>query len=172
MAIFFDKKNRRQFLLGSGKSMLLLPMLPSMLPKEAIAQAAEVPTRLMTFWVNHNNLFSMWMNQGLATQDVGTDGIKEATLSSLSSMGDVSSVLNANIYNSLRMSDQLTFVSGYDSQSGSAHGNFGLACGEGRYSEGGYPTFDSVVERSSIYPEGTPPTIQKAIRISLGGSSY
>ena len=172
MGIFFDKKNRRQFLLGTGKSMLLLPMLPSMMPKELRAQATAAPARLMTFWANHNNLFSMWMNRALATGDVGADGIKEVTLSSLSSMADVSSVLNASIYNSLRMSDQLTFLSGYDSQGGSAHGNFGLACGEGRYSEGGYPTFDSVVERSSIYPEGTPVTTQKAIRISIGGERF
>lgn len=171
MGIKYDKTTRRQFLIGSGKSLLALPILPSLLPREALAQATQAPTRMMLFWMDHNNLFSMWMNQNRATQPVGSDGVREVLLSSLNSMDEVSNVMNASIYNSLRNRDLLTFVAGYGSQGGSAHGNFGFACGRGRNSDGGYPTVDSIVERSGLYSDNTPASVQKAIRttVSHGG---
>ena len=39
MGIYYNKKSRRQFLVGSGKTLLALPLLPSLLPRTAWGQS-------------------------------------------------------------------------------------------------------------------------------------
>jgi len=174
MSIKFCKKTRRQFLMGTGKSILALPLLPSLLTKEAFAQSMTVPRRLMFFYMDHGNINEIWPNKNLATQAVGSSGARERLLSSIGTNLQVSPVFRNARYASLINSNLLTILRGFDvaANAGPAHGNFQLACGEGRNSEGNYPSIDSIFEASStLYPAGTTgANVRKALRASLGGT--
>jgi len=172
MSIVYCKKTRRQFLLGSGKSLLALPLLPSLLPREA--WAAPAPRRTMLFWFDHNNLFEMWPARSAATTAVGSSGARQVALRSIANVTASTSVLSNARYTSLKNADQLTILRGFDnSVEEGGHGNYALACGEGRESNGNYPTLDTVMEASTtLYPTGTPISTQKAIRINLEGSVF
>ncbi|CAE78633.1 DUF1552 domain-containing protein [Bdellovibrio bacteriovorus] len=173
MSMYYCKKTRRQFLVGSGKTLLALPLLPSLMPVEAFAQAATPPKRLMMFWFDHGNLNAMWPARSLATTAVGSSGSKEVLLRSLGSTSSFSSVLNNPLYDTLKNSDQLTIVRGLDASVrwGSAHGNFPVASAQDRNSEGGFPSIESVLESSkTLYPDSTPAYVRKAIRVGLLGA--
>jgi hypothetical protein len=174
----YCKKTRRQFLVGAGKTLLAIPLLPSLLPSEAYAQAAIAQKRMMMFWFDHGNLNLMWPARNLATTAIGTSGAKEVLLRSLGATSAFSTVLNNPRYESLKNADQLTIVRGLDASAayGSAHGNFPLAQAMDRNSEGGFPTIDTVFEASkTLYPDSTPANVRKAIRVDLlvgGGLFY
>lgn len=171
--MYYCNKSRRQFLVGAGKTLLALPLLPSLLPAEAYAQSAVAPKRIMMFWFDHNNLNVMWPNKALATSAIGTSGSKEVLLRSLGSTSAFSTVLNNARYESLKNADQLTIIRGLDASIayGSSHGNFPLAQAMDRNSEGGYPTIDTVFEQSkTLYPDSTPANVRKAIRVDLLGA--
>lgn len=178
MSMVYCNKSRRQFLVGAGKTLLALPLLPSLLPAEAYAQSTVAPKRMMMFWFDHNNLNLMWPNKNVATTSVGSGGVKEALLRNLGTVNSFSTVLNNARYESLKNADQLTFVRGLDASIvfGSSHGNFPLAQAQDRNSEGGYPTIDTVFEASkTLYPDSTPANVRKAIRVDLlaaGGLFY
>lgn len=171
MSIKFCKKTRRQFLQGAGKSMLAVPFLPSLLSREALAQVASAPKRLMLFHMDHGNINEIWPSRSVATQSVGSSGANEILLRSLGNNLAVSPVFRNARYGSLLNSDQMTIVRGFDmgSDSGPAHGNQFLSCAEGRYSDGNFPTMDSILENSStLYPAGsTGPNVRKALRASV-----
>jgi Protein of unknown function (DUF1552) len=171
MSIVYNRFNRRQFLLGTGGAVLTLPLLPSLLPSQARAQAMATPPRMMLFVFEHNPRTHLWPQRSVATTAVGSAGMREAMVRSIGSLGPV--LTNAR-YDSLRQSDQLTFLRGFNTEQayGPGHGNYGLACGAGRNSEGGYPSIESVVETSrTVYPTSTPSNVTKAVRISLNGDS-
>jgi hypothetical protein len=173
MSIKFCKKTRRQFLQGTGKSLLALPLLPSLLTKEAFAQTVTVPKRLMMFYMDHGNLNELWPAKNLATQSVGGSGAREVLMRNIGNNLAVSPVFRNARYASLITNNQVSMLRGFDTAIayGPAHGNFSLACAEGRNSEGNFPTIDSVLEASStLYPSTTTAAnVRKAIRASLGG---
>jgi Protein of unknown function (DUF1552). len=173
MSIYYCNKSRRQFLIGAGKTMLALPLLPSLMPIEAFAQSTVAPKRLMMFWFDHNNLNELWPAKNLATTSVGSGGVKEVLLRGIGNASTVSRVLNNPRYQSLMTNDQITMLRGLDTSVvfGSSHGNFPLAAAAGRNSEGNYPTIESVLEASkTLYPDGTSATVRKAIRVNLLGA--
>lgn len=173
MSMYYCKKSRRQFLIGAGKTMLALPLLPSLMPVEAFAQSTEAPRRLMMFWFDHNNLNLMWPQKSSAVTAVGTSGAKEVLLRNLGSTSAFSTVLNNARYESLKNADQLSIIRGLDASIvfGSSHGNFPLAQAMDRNSEGAYPTIDTVLEASkTLYPDSTPASVRKAIRVDLLGA--
>lgn len=177
MSMVYCKKTRRQFLVGAGKTLLAIPLLPSLLPAEAYAQSAIAQKRLMMFWFDHGNLNLMWPAINSATTQIGTSGSKEVLLRSLGSTSAFSTVLNNPRYESLKNADQLSIIRGLDASAmGAAHGNFALAQAMDRNSEGGFPTIDTVLEASkTLYPDSTLLNVRKAIRIDLagaGGSFY
>ncbi|MBS1971775.1 MAG: DUF1552 domain-containing protein [Bdellovibrionales bacterium] len=170
MSIYYCNKSRRQFLIGAGKTLLALPLLPSLMPAEAYAQSTIAPKRLMMFWFDHGNLNALWPAVTSATTAIGTSGAKEVLLRNLGAASTISPVLNNTRYESLKNADQLTIVRGLDSSVvfGSAHGNFVLAQAQDRNSEGNYPTIDTVLEASkTLYPDSTPANVRKAIRVDL-----
>jgi Protein of unknown function (DUF1552). len=171
--MYYCRKTRRQFLVGAGKTLLALPLLPSLMPIEALAQSATAQKRMMLFWFDHNNLNLMWPNKALATTPVGISGAKEVLLRSLGTTSQFSTVLNNARYESLKNADQLTIIRGLDASIpyGSSHGNFPLAQAMDRNSEGGYPTIDTVFEASkTLYPDSTPSNVRRAIRVDLLGA--
>ncbi len=174
MSVVYCKKTRRQFLLGAGKSLLALPILPSLLPEFAQAQAAIAPRRMMILYMEHNNVQELWAQPSIATTPIGSIGVRETMLSSLGSATAISSAMSNPIYNSLRSRNQITVIRGLDIEAYDAHGNRSLACGQGRFSEGNYPTIDTVIERCpSLYPVGTPTSVMKTIRTAVeAGNIY
>jgi hypothetical protein len=174
MSIYYCKKTRRQFLVGSGKALLAIPLLTSVMPLEALAQATTAPKRLMLFWFDHNNLNELWPQRNLAQTAVGTSGSREVLLRSLGAISNFSPVLRNPRYESLKNADQISIVRGLDTSVayGPAHGNFTLASGIDRNSEGNFPTLDTVLESSrTLYPTNTPSTVRKAVRVNLLGTS-
>ncbi len=172
MSIGYCKKSRRQFLVGTGKSMLLLPLLPSLLPKEVMAQSAADQRRMMLFWFDHNNLTNLWPARSAATTPVGSIGIRQSLLSSLGTATTISPVFSNTRYQSLINRNQITMLRGFDTAVayGPGHGNFTLASGAGRNSEGNHPTFDTVVEASrTVYPTTTPSSVRKVMRVNTAG---
>ncbi|MBY0384812.1 DUF1552 domain-containing protein, partial [bacterium] len=143
-----------------------LPLLPSLLPREAFAQAAVAPRRMMLLYLNHNNLNSIWPSPTEATTAVGNSGARERLLTSMGSMSSHSPAMNNARYESLKNANLISIVRGFDIYHGAGHGNGVIAAAQDRNSEGNFPTIDTIVEASrSVYPLNTPVTVQKAIRI-------
>ena len=175
MSIYYCKKTRRQFLAGAGKSLLALPLLPSLMPAEIFAQTVQAQRRMMLFWFDHENLTTIWPSRSIASQSVGSDGARQVSLSTMarSAMGPA---FNNTRFESLKNSGLITMLRGLDTAVGygPGHGNFTLACGQGRNSEGDHPTIDTIIERSAtVYPSSTPVSVRKAVRINnMGGSAF
>lgn len=141
-----------------------------------MAQPTAVsPRRMMLFWFDHNNLAELWPQRSVATTVVGSSGAREVPIQSLASLTSGSSVLSNARYGALRNAGQLTVLRGFDTAVayGPGHGNFTLASGQGRESEGNYPTLDTVVEASpTVYPSSTPLAVRKALRVSFNGTLF
>jgi hypothetical protein len=174
MSMVFCKKTRRQFLVGTGKTLLALPFLPSLMPSTAQAQAAMAQRKMMLFWFDHNNMLEMWplLNRAAATTPVGNSGAKEVLLRSLGSAPAISLAFRHPIYQTLMNSDLVSVLRGFDlAQWDGTHGNYTMAAGAGRNSEGGHPTIDTIIEASpNVYPlMTTPSNVSKAIRVDMLG---
>lgn len=187
MSIYFCKKTRRQFLVGTGKSLLLLPLLPSLAPINALAQSASAQSRrMMLFWFDHNNLSELWpglpnlssdnavIPASFNTTPVGSSGAREVLLRNLGAAGSISPVFGHQAWQTLNQNNQLTILRGLDTSVayGPGHGNFTMAAAQGRHSEGGHPTIDTFVEASSsVYSATTPSNVLRAVRIQPGSGS-
>lgn len=171
MSIVYCKKTRRQFIVGTGNTLLALPFLPSLFSSEALAQTAAANDRkIMLFLTDHNMSKSYWIQPAMATSTVGPSGTKEVLLRSLSAMGQVSPMLTDSVFNALRLKDQVTIVRGLDMQAGVGHENLS---GFGGSREDICPTFDTVIEDSpTVYPTTTSAAVTKAIRIDLDSSGW
>ncbi len=173
MSIYFCPKSRRQFLVGSGKALLALPLLPSLFTDKALAQSMTTPPRrMMLFLFEHDNINELWPNRNMATTPVGSLGFREAMLTQMGSVVSHSYPLSNARYESLKNSNNLTIMRGFrqDGWNG-CHGDMYLsAVGSSRNSgDYGMPTADQIFENStSLYPNGTPLSVRKALRISLG----
>ena len=170
MSVVYCKKTRRQFLVGSGQTLLALPFLPSLFSSQALAQAAAPTDRkLMTFLVDHNMMVDYWIPKATAVTSVGSAGVKEIMLKTLSTMSEVSPMLTAPIFNSLRLADKMTLIRNLELQAGTGHENY---AGMGGVRDA-CPTFDTIIEDSnSVYGATTPPSITKAIRVDFDQSNY
>ncbi len=172
MSIYYCKKTRRQFIVGTGKSLLALPLLPSLLPTEVMAQSAQQTRRMLMVKMDHNNLNAMWPSPSQAVNPIGINGAKEVFLKSLGSMASHSPAFQNARYQSLMAADKLSIVRGFDLYHGSAHGNGPIAAGQDRNSGGVCPTIDSVIEASrTVYPIGTPSRVRRALRVNTQGGS-
>ncbi len=173
MSIYFCPKTRRQFLVGSGKALLALPLLPSLFAEKALAQAMTTPPRrMMLFLFEHDNINELWPQKSRATTPVGSLGFRETMLNQMGSVVSHSYPLSNARYESLKNSNNLTILRGFrqDGWNG-CHGDMYLsAVGSSRNSgDYGMPTADQVFENStSLYPQGTALGVRKALRVSLG----
>jgi len=173
MGIGYCKKTRRQFLVGSGKSLLVLPILPSLLPTEALAQAATPPRRLMSFTWGHNSINQNWPQTSLAATSVGTVGAREVLLRNLQS-SQMGNVLSDSRFAALRAADQITIIRGFNHafDGNVPHSNAVVAAGRGDNSAGNYPSFEAILEQSrTLYPASTPASVRRAIRVVHGDAS-
>ncbi len=171
MSVVYCKKTRRQFLVGTGSTLLAIPFLPSLFSSVAMAQSAAANDRkMMIFLTDHNMLSDYWINPALATTPVGSSGTKEVLLRNLSSLSDVSPMLTESIYNSLRMNNQLTLLRRLNMQAGVGHENLsGMGGSRGDIC----PTFDTIIEDSpTVYPSTTSAAVTKAIRVDLDESNW
>ncbi len=165
MKLIYCPQTRRQFLVGSGKTLLALPLLPSLLPRQARAQAAQSPKRLMIFHYDHNNLMGMWPQVQVANVPVGNSGAMERPLADLGTVASHSPALSHTRFEQLKNAGLLTYVRGLDIEHGAGHGNGYIAAGQDR--EGDWPTLDTVLEVCpSVYPANTPVNVRRAIRIA------
>jgi len=99
MSIIYSRKSRRQFLVGSGQVTLTLPLLSSLLPKEAFAAATKPDPRMVFFTFQHCQPKDKWINPNLAQTPVGTDGAKQALLNTLGQQ--ISPCMTNSVYSSL-----------------------------------------------------------------------
>ncbi len=170
----YCKKTRRQFLVGTGKTLLALPFLPSLLPSTAQAQAASAQQKMMLFWFDHNNSLTLWplLNRSAATTSVGSIGAKEVLLRSLGTAPAIGLPFRHPLYQTLMNADLVSVMRGFDTaQWDGTHGNYTVAAGAGRNSEGGHPSIDTIIEASSnVYPlMTTSSNVRKAIRVDMLG---
>ena len=172
MSVVYCKKTRRQFLVGTGNTLLALPFLPSLFSSEASAQTAAANDRkLMLFVTDHNMMRESWINPLQITTQFRTQGTKEMLMRDFSSLAAVSSVLSDPMLDTLRMNNQMTILRGMDMQQGVGHENL---AGLGGSRNDICPTFDTIIEDSQgVYPSAsTPPSVTKALRIDMGQSGW
>lgn len=153
MSVKYDKMTRRQFLVGAGGSFLVLPFLPSLLSKEALAQVTTNPRRLLVLTHDHNIMASQILNSSVATQTLPS-GARMATISSLTS--PLTNYLTHSTYtNHLKNSGLITVVRGLDCMTDqSGHGAFWLT--GAMNASPSIPSIDSYMEASqSVYPTAT-----------------
>ena len=109
--------SRRQFLRGTGGFLLALPILPSLLPRSAQAQAAGAAPRFIAFATEHGAIFneSMWPSDSMLTEKAAlysdhqiqrgklvlrSDGARNSLSSVLSASSDA---LSSNIASKLNV---------------------------------------------------------------------
>src|SRR4051794_11039235 len=90
MSMVYCKKTRRQFLVGTGKTLLALPLLPSLLPSEAQAQALPPAKKMMLFWFDHNPYQPQWPQRGVANTPVGSSGAMEILMKQIGTATSIS----------------------------------------------------------------------------------
>jgi hypothetical protein len=177
MSIFVNK-SRRQFLIGTGQTLLALPLLPSLFASEAEAQMAfDNQRKLMLFWTDHANAPEYWPARSFANTAIGNSGTMERLLSQLPSATAINPLMSHSIYNTLRQQNLISIVRGLDVQRGGGHGAGPLG-GVYDYNAGALvtgsdsmPTFDSVIDSSSsVYPSTTPSYVTRGIRIGFTGA--
>ena len=179
MGIIYSPKTRRQFLVGSGQALLALPLLPSLIPQYAMAQANVPPRRMMNFIFDHHNESQFWPNPSIAATSVGSIGIREKLLSSMGTSAStvISSLLSNPLYSSLLTQNQITMARGFENHlsAGNGHvtralgGHSTIECGNSSNDLNHRSTFDYLVETSpTVYPNAAP-NITKVVRIDLDG---
>lgn len=174
MSIVFSKLNRRQFLVGSGGTLLALPILPSLFPSDALAQAAStISPKMLMLHFGHNTHTSAWPSRSIATTALGSDGAKSVPLSSLASSSAISPILSNAVFETLRKKNQITITRGLDNHFfNNGHGSQALStCPNYRvdqYYPGPFPSLDTVLEASAtLYPSSsTPSSVTKVMRIN------
>ena len=178
MGIVYDKKSRRQFLVGSGQTLLALPLLPSLFSSEAEAQIAfDNQRKLMVFWTDHANAPEFWPARSFANSPIGSSGTMERLLSQLSSATSINPLMTNALYNTLRQQNLISIVRGMEVQRAGGHGASPFG-GVYDYNLGALvtgsdsvPTFDSVIDSSlSVYPTSTPSYVTKGIRVGFSGA--
>ncbi|HEX4923774.1 MAG TPA: DUF1552 domain-containing protein [Bdellovibrionales bacterium] len=106
---------RRQFL-RSGSSALIIPFLPSLLPREAWGQTPPPPPkRLIAMWTGNGTCYKNWYPSTLPAEVMGTN-FREMSLSAIT--GQISPILGPEL-SALR--NKLLLLRGLDGMSGDGH---------------------------------------------------
>lgn len=159
MKPIYNRLTRRQFLAGTGGTLLALPLLPSLLPREAraaaLAQASSERYFVhMTTWhgVFQSQFFGNLLNQ-MPTQSgfAGGIAVRGGPLVSSTSGGRIviSDILNASAAAlSPRMLSRMNVINGLDYSNASGH-NRGASIG----GDSGHASIDQILSASSgFYP--------------------
>jgi hypothetical protein len=104
----YDGRTRRQFLQGASGALLALPFLPSLLPREAQAQAAAPPTRYVQIIDHYGRAYGAWGPTSLP--NVQQQG--EVYAQKLSEISGPISPTFGTAFDGLR--DKMTIVQGLD----------------------------------------------------------
>ena len=178
----FDRLSRRQFLIGTGGTALALPLLPSLLPKEARAAAVAAASAEryfvhMTTWhgVFASQFFGPLLDQAPAkSQTYGGVAIRGASLAAAATasggvtrISDIlqarSSALNA------KMLSRMNVINGLDFANGVGHNRGGTLGGDVTSA-----TIDQVLAAApSFYPSSVaqPAIVRNLVSLSKSGTT-
>lgn len=178
----FNKLSRRQFLIGAGGTALALPLLPSLLPREAQAAAmasasAERYFVHTTTWhgLFQKEFFGPLLNQPTSqTQTYGGIAIRGASLATAATttngMTVISDVLQAkSSVLTARMLSRMNVINGLDFAVGVGHNRGGTLGGDANN-----PTIDQVLAASkSFYPTSVlqPAIVRDPVSLSKSGTT-
>jgi hypothetical protein len=178
----FDRISRRQFLIGTGGTALALPLLPSLLPREAeaatvAAASAERYFVHMTTWhgVFQSQFFGPLTDQvPTLTQTYGGVAIRGAALAAAAKTVGASTVISDILQAkssalSARMLSRMNVINGLDFAVGSGHNRGGTLGGDASN-----PTIDQVLAgASSFYPAkvAQPAIVRNLVSLSKSGTS-
>jgi len=178
----FNRLSRRQFLIGAGGTALALPLLPSLLPREARAatEAAASAERYFvhtTTWhgVFQSQFFGPLLNQAAAqTRDYGGISIRGASLAAAAATANgmtvISDILQAkSSVLSPRMLSRMNVINGLDFAVSSGHNRGGTLGGDATNA-----TIDQVLAgSSSFYPTAVlqPAIVRNLVSLSKSGTS-
>jgi len=178
----FNRLSRRQFLLGAGGTALALPLLPSLLPREAraAAEAAASAERYfvhMTTWhgLFQSQFFGPLLDQAATqTQSYGGVAIRGASLASAATTANgmtvISDVLQAKSSAlSTRMLSRMNVINGLDFAVSVGHNRGGPLGGDATN-----PTIDQVLAASrSFYPSTVlqPAIVRNPVSLSKSGTA-
>jgi hypothetical protein len=176
----FNRLSRRQFLLGAGGTALALPLLPSLLPREARAatEAAASAERYfvhMTTWhgLYQSQFFGPLLDQAATqTQSYGGIAIRGAPLAATTANGMtvISDVLQAKSSAlSTRMLSRMNVINGLDFAVSVGHNRGGTLGGDATN-----PTIDQVLAASrSFYPTTVlqPAIVRNLVSLSKSGTA-
>ena len=172
MSIKYDKVTRRQFLIGMGGYFLVVPFLPSLLSREALAQVTTGPRRLLVTTFEHNLMSSTILNPSLANIPLSS-GISYRTLHDLNQ--NLATFLTHPTFTQLKNSGLITMVRGIDNiVTPDAHGSTWLTGSTQSDYDGIYsPSIDAYLEASqTLYPTATSGGYLKKILRCNGSVSY
>jgi len=165
----FNRLSRRQFLLGAGGTVLALPLLPSLLPREARA-ATEAAASAERYFVHTTTWHGVFQSQFFgplldlppaATQSYGGITIRQAQLAAAAKASGnltvISDILQAKSSAlSARMLSRMNVINGLDFAVSGGHNRGGTLGGDATS-----PTIDQVLAgAASFYPT---PVLQPAI---------
>jgi hypothetical protein len=178
----FDRLSRRQFLIGAGGTALALPLLPSLLPKEARAAALAAASSEryfvhMTTWhaVYASQFFGPLLDQAATqTQTYGGVAIRGAALASAAKTVGASTVISDILQAkssalSARMLSRMNVINGLDFAVSVGHNRGGTLGGDASN-----VTIDQVMARSgSFYPTtvAQPAIVRNLVSLSMSGAS-
>lgn len=179
MKPYFDRLSRRQFLLGSGGAALALPLLPSLLPRDAEAQTMSQASS-ERYFVHMTTWHGVFQSQfygpllDVAPTQTTTHGgiaVRSAPLKSAPS-GDmvvVSEILQAKASRlTPRMLSLMNVINGLDFATGVGHNRGGTLGGDASN-----PTIDQVMGASrSFYPTSPlqPAIVRNLVSLARSGS--
>ncbi len=178
MSIGYCKKSRRQFLIGTGQTLLFVPLLPSLLPLEAFAQSQMAPRRMMNFLLQHHWKPSHWTNFENGLSNVGSIGVKERMLTAFGNSGSsLGQYLTDPIYSSLLQRNLITIARGFNHELSGGNGHVTRTMGGHVTDEAGsssnngnaQASYDYVIERSSSVNAGYTNKL-KVARVDLQGT--
>ena len=176
----YDRLRRRQFLMGSGGALLALPLLPSLLPRDARAQA-ETGSAAERFFVHMTTWHGVFQSQFFGplldgapalTGTAGGVAVRGAPLTADTAGGrsTVSEILNApSAALSARMLARMTVINGLDYHTSLGH-NRGMSIG----GDTDNASIDQVLAGSpSFYPTRPPAgaIVRNLVSISKSGGS-
>ncbi|MEP7295295.1 MAG: DUF1552 domain-containing protein [Burkholderiales bacterium] len=175
----YNRLSRRQFLVGTGGALLPLPLLPSLLPREARA-AATAQASSERYFVHMTTWHAVFQSQFFGplldlaptqTQTYGGVAIRGAALASRTSGANtvISDILQAKSSAlTPRMLSRMNVINGLDFAVGVGHNRGGPLGGDGSN-----PTIDQVLANaSSFYPTKPlqPAIVRNLVSLSAAGT--
>jgi hypothetical protein len=175
----YNPLSRRQFLMGAGGAVLSLPLLPSLLPREAQAQAVTAATNEryfvhMTTWhaVYQSQFFGPLLNVA-ATQSQTYGGVAIRSAPLASSVNGTTAVISDILRASSsaltpRMLSRMNVINGLDFAASLGHNRGGSLGGDA-----GNATIDQVLAASSgFYPSKPlqPAIVRNLVSLTKSGS--